>query len=65
MHKLQQMGVVITGDCHLAVVLFDKLHRLAHLVGGEARLHARQVELDHQSVGYGIAVENGGTLQRQ
>ena len=65
MHQLQQVGIVITGDGHTAIVLFDKLYRLAHLVGGEARLYARQIEFDHQSVGYSIAVKDGGALQRQ
>ena len=62
-HELQQTGIVVAGDGHASVVLLDILYGLAQAVSRETGLHVRQVELDHQSVGYGIAVKDGDTLK--
>ena len=55
-HQLVQGGIVVAGDGHLAVVCFDELHRLVHLISGEACLHGTEIELTDQSVSYSIAV---------
>ncbi len=64
-HQLDEAGVVVAGDGHAAVVLADEADGLPHLIRGESRLHAAQVQLDDEAPGYSIAVEHGVALQCQ
>ena len=56
-HELEEIGVVVAGDGHLTIVLFDEADRLPHLVRRESCLDSTQVELAYQAPGNGIAME--------
>ena len=57
-HQFQEGGVVVAGNLHLAVMLLDEGDGLVHLVGGESRLGATQVEFADDAPGYGIAMKH-------
>ena len=64
-HEFQDTGIVVAGDGHATVVLADEGNGLTHLVDREAGFNAAEVELDDETVGYGLAVKDGTALQCQ
>ena len=64
-HEFKETGIVVAGDGHATVVLADEGNGLAHFVDREAGFDTAEVELDDETIGYGIAVKDGTALQCQ
>ena len=61
-HQFVEAVVVLAVEEEGAVVFFDEADGLLHLVFGEIGFQAGEVELAHQSPGYGIAVQHGAVF---
>lgn len=61
-HQGEQLRIVVAGDGGGTIILADVMERLSQLVGGEAQPGGAEIELGHDAVGHGIAMQDGGAL---